>query len=124
MSNEYQPVSGQKIAVQALADALGVPVSTQMPTTRPRRFVVVSRIGDGARVFGAMNPRFLIECYAENECEAELLAEKTRWCWCDFERTKPHGINSASADQNMVRYEDPSVEHHRFQFTGSLQILL
>lgn len=117
------PVSGQKIAVLALSEALDVPVSTQMPSTRPRRFVLVSRIGDDQAVFGALTPRFLIECYAASELDAEELAEKARACWCDFERTKPHGINSARADQNMVRYEDPSVDHHRFQFTGTLQIL-
>lgn len=116
-------VSAQRVAVQALTQALDVPVSTQMPVRKPEEFVIISRIGDGDLIFGAYTPRFLVECYARSEVAAEELAEWVRYCWQRFEVVKPLGINSAQADANLVRYDAPDIDHFRFQFTGSLQIL-
>ena len=66
------------IVVQALTESLDVPVSTIMPTDRPPQHVIVSRIGSSEPTFGTSVSRFLIECFATSQLEAEQLGEQDR----------------------------------------------
>lgn len=116
------PKPSQRIAVQSLSAALpGVRVSTQLPDPRPAEHVVVSRIGGSSPPFGANVPRFLVECYAEDELAAEELGERVHHTW---KLLKSHGINWADTDDNLAPFDSPDRDYVRFQFTGSLQILL
>ena len=116
------PPSGKAVAVAALKQALpGVAVSTRMPTTRPDRHVIVSRIGGGARTFATSDPRFLVECYARDELAAEQLALEVEHAW---KHLRSHGINYASSDDNVAENPSPDPNHYRVQFTGTLQIIL
>lgn len=113
-------MTAQATAVAALVEALGVLVSTQMPDERkPGKFVIISRIGGGSTDWATRNPRFLVECYAHSEYEAETLGEKV---WEAWNRLRTHGIHHARADNNLTRYTDPDPKLFRFQFTGSMQL--
>lgn len=113
-------MTAQATAVAALVEALGVPVSTRMPDERkPDKFVIISRIGGGSNDWATRNPRFLIECYAHSEYDAEALGEHV---WETWNRLRTHGIHHARADNNLTRYGDPDPMLYRFQFTGSMQL--
>lgn len=109
----------QVIAVSALREALGVRVSTRRPDSPPDELVIVSRIGGGQQDWATRDPRFLIECYARSEAAAEVLAERARDAWI---RARTSEVTWASADNNITRFDDPDTSHHRFQFTGALQL--
>lgn len=111
----------QSIAVKALRDALGVRVSTKKPSKLDDRYVIVSRIGGSSSTFATSDPRFLVECYALTELEAEAFAEQVAVAW---RRLRTHGIVYAYDDQNLVPNNDPDTSHVRFQFTGGLRIVL
>lgn len=115
-------VAAQAVAVQAIQEALAVPASTRFPPKqmRPREFVVVSRIGGGADDWALKTPRFLIECYAASELDAERLADRAWDAWSALRAPAP--ISSGYADNNLTRYDNPDTEHVRFQFTGGLRL--
>lgn len=112
----------QVIAIQMLSDSLpGVRVSTRKPDPTPDSFVIVSRIGGGYNDWATRDPRFLVECYSNNEVEAERLAEAAHYAWSTARNSD---ILRAVADPNLTRHEDPDPKLFRFQFTGGLQIKL
>lgn len=113
-------MSTQATLVKALNDKVGVPVSTRMPTSRPERFIILSRIGGGADDWATRNPRFLVECYASKEVEAERLGEQT---WEAWRVLRTPEIHWTSVDNNLARNDDPDPKLHRFQFTGGAQFL-
>lgn len=114
-------ISAQKIAVAALHNALGVQVSTQLPdSNRPTKFVVLSRIGGGSDDWATKDPRFLIECYATSELVAEELADEAWDAWAGLRGPAP--LHRGYSDNNLTRYDNPDLKHHRFQFTGGLQL--
>lgn len=115
-------LSAQRVAVKALATDLDVRVSTQMaqPDKRPDRFVIISRIGGGSDDWAMKDPRFLIECYALSELDAEELADQVWDVWSGLRGPAP--ISTAYADNNLARYDNPDLKHHRFQFTGGLRL--
>lgn len=115
-------ISSQSIAVKALRSKLGIRVSTQLPASekRPEKFVIVSRIGGGSDDWATKNPRFLIECYALSELEAEELADQAWDVWSSLRGPAP--VSTAYADNNLTRYDNPDLKHHRFQFTGGLRL--
>lgn len=115
-------IAAQAVAVRALTAALGVRVSTQLPAPekRPDKFVVLSRIGGGSEDWAMKNPRFLVECYATSELEAEVLADEAWDVWSGLRGPAP--ISTAYADNNLTRYDNPDLKHHRFQFTGGLRL--
>lgn len=115
-------VSAQAVAVSALRGATGLDaISTQLPPpeNRPARFVVLSRIGGGSDDWATKDPRFLVECYATNELDAERLADEV---WEAWRRLRTPPITWGSVDNNLTRYDNPDVTHHRFQFTAGLQL--
>lgn len=116
-------ISTQAIAVQALSRALNLDaVSTQLPPAqyRPDQFIVLSRIGGGSDDWATKNPRFLVECYAPDELAAEMLADDA---WEAWRRLRTPPIHTASVDNNLAPYDNPDVDHVRFQFTAGLQLL-
>lgn len=116
-------ISTQKLAVAALINALdNVRVSTQLPDNknRPKKFVVLSRIGGGSDDWATRDPRFLVECYATSELEAEQLADEVWDVWSSLRGPAP--IHWGYADNNLTRYDNPDLVHHRFQFTGGLKL--
>lgn len=114
-------IAAQAVAVRALTMALGVRVSTQLPTPeRPDKFIVLSRIGGGSEDWAMKNPRFLVECYATSELDAEGLADEAWDVWSGLRGPAP--ISTAYADNNLTRYDNPDLKHHRFQFTGGLRL--
>lgn len=113
--------AAQLVARQALAQALDVKVSTQMPTNRPQEHVIISRIAGRSPTFGTNEPRFLVEVYATTELAAETLAEKVHAAWLSL---RTHEIIHSSSDYNLVPHSSPDPDHHRFQFTGGLTLKL
>lgn len=108
------------IAVEGL-QSLGVRVSTRKPDPHPARFVVVSRIGGGSDDWATLDPRFLVECFAESEVAAEELALQAFHAWLTEMRKVPE-VMWAQADPNLTRFDDPDPDLHRFQFTGGLKL--
>ena len=122
-------ISPLAIVVQALTKALDIPVSTIMPTDRPPQHVIVSRIGSSEPTFGTSISRFLIECFATSQLEAEQLGEHVHAKWLASRGGAIHWIDS---DHNLAPYDPPSTGspgatgdagHLRYQFTGSVQFL-
>lgn len=114
-------ISTQALAVQALMSTTGVEVSTRLPDQddRPDAFVVLSRIGGGSDDWATKNPRFLVECYAPDDVAAEILADDVWEAWRAANPTYPVW---ATADNNLAPYDNPDVDHRRFQFTAGLQL--
>lgn len=114
-------ISATAVAVKALRDATGLRVSTELPqpTKRPDEFVILSRIGGGSDDWATKNPRFLVECYALNEAAAERLADSV---WETWQSLRTPNVHFATVDNNLTRYDNPDLKHHRFQFTASLQL--
>ena len=111
----------QAIAVKALSGALGVRVSTKKPEKLEDKYVIVQRIGGSSATFATSNPRFLVQCYAPTELEAERFGEEVVAAWRGL---RTHGIVHGYDDYNLVPVADPDVSHARFQFTGGLTIKL
>ena len=93
------------IVVQALTRALDVPVSTIMPTDRPPQHVIVSRIGSSEPTFGTSISRFLVECFAPSQLEAEQLGEEVHAAWLSSRGGAIHWVDS---DHNLAPYDPPS----------------
>ena len=117
------------IVVQALNRVLDVDVSTIMPTKRPAKYVIVTRIGSSEPTFGTSISRFLIECFAPSPLEAEQLGEEVHAAWLSSRGGAIHWIDS---DYNLAPYDPPSPGDagatgeagvRRYQFTGSVQFL-
>lgn len=111
----------QAVAIKALSGALGVRVSTKKPEKLGDRYVIVQRIGGTSSTFATSNPRFLVQCYAPTELEAEQFGEEVVAAW---RALRSHGIVHGYDDHNLVPYADPDVSHVRFQFTGGLTLKL
>ena len=100
-----------------------------MPTKRPAKHVIVTRIGSSEPTFGTSISRFLIECFAPSPLEAEQLGEEVHTAWLSSRGGAIHWIDS---DYNLAPYDPPSPGDagatgeagvRRYQFTGSVQFL-
>lgn len=107
--------------MKALGDALGVRVSTQKPRELEDKYVIVSRIGGSSQTFATSDPRFLVECYAPTEYEAEMFAEQVAAAWRVL---RSGGIVWGYDDRNITQNADPDTSRYRFQFTGGVKIKL
>lgn len=113
-------MTAQAIVVKAVSEATGLPVSTRMPEkNKPDRFILVSRIGGGANDWATRNPRFIVECYAHSELDAEELGERV---WEQWRSLRTRFVQRASVDNNLTFFADPDPKLFRFQFTGSVQL--
>lgn len=123
--------SGQKVARLALLAGLDAydsdcPVSTQLPSTPPPAFIVLSRTGGVTPDFASDEVRLLVECYAAKEEDAEVLANTAlaalRWV---HGRTVNGAVVRWRRDFGPTRFDNPDTEHRfRFQFTGALRVSL
>ncbi|MHB2251713.1 hypothetical protein [Corynebacterium aurimucosum] len=111
-------VAAQALVVGLLRQALDVRVATKMPDPEPDRFIIVSRIGGGGDTWATKAPRFLIECWATSELEAEKLADDAWDAWGTFRTDQ---ITWSAPDNNLTQYDDPDSRFSRFQFTATLQ---
>ncbi|AKK05241.1 hypothetical protein CMUST_15725 (plasmid) [Corynebacterium mustelae] len=113
--------ASQVVAVEVLSRGLGgVRVSTRKPDPAPNMFVVVSRIGGGEATIATRDPRFLVECFARSEDDAEDLAEQARAVW---RSCRSREIHWAYVDNNLTRFDDPDPKLFRFQFTAGLSLM-
>lgn len=127
--------NGQKTARAAILAGLAVlgdasKVSTKLPpsTDALTSFVVLSRIGGDEQNFATDAPRFLFECYARTEIDAEDLANRVR-AVLKWARGREFGGVlvrwTDTAGSGPVKFDNPDAASHiRFQFTGELFLAL
>lgn len=113
-------MSATAAARALLLDHLDVPVSTRKPEQLPAGgCVVISRIGGGDE--WAMVPvRFLVECFATGELEAERLGEDVSRAWSGL---RDRRVVHCGHDKNLSRHDHPTPGQFRFQFTGTLTLV-
>lgn len=76
MTNVLVPI--EQALVTFLATATGYPTSTKIPTSRPARFVRVSRAGGTVRNLSQSDPSVLVECWGATDSDAWAVA-KAAW---------------------------------------------
>lgn len=115
-----------KIVGAHLRDVLdGVPVSRDVPNPRPRRFVVLRRVGGVARTIVSDEPTLRVECWGADDDDAHDLAQEVRM---RLAAMRGH----MSADGHVVyrvgelagpgRLPDPTSDHERYVFTASVHV--
>lgn len=62
-------VDSVKLVIDVLAEALAVPVSSDMPAERPEQYVMVSLIGGSATPY-LQSPRISLTCWGKNDFDA------------------------------------------------------
>lgn len=62
-----------ELVVSILAEALDVPVSTEVPATRPDRLVTVDLSGDQSDEF-VLRPRYALTCWGASDKDAHGIA--------------------------------------------------
>lgn len=77
------------LVVGILAQDLGVPVSTEVPPTRPQRFALVSLDGDMSDPF-ILRPRFTIMCWGTTDIDAHGIALSALHALADASQTHPY----------------------------------
>jgi len=108
------------LVIAELARRVGVPVSSRMPgTPKPQAFIIVSRIGGGMEDWALRNPRFLVECYAHTELDAEAMAETAYEAWVRMRSSQIHPPPTAPPPGSAA----PDPKLYRFQFTGGVRLL-
>lgn len=90
------------MVVEILSDELDVPVSTEVPMTRPDRFVLVSLDGDMSDMF-ILRPRFTLMCWGSSDLDAHGIALSALHALTDAAETHPY--LSAVQMQAMARDE-------------------
>lgn len=66
-------MDGIALAVSILKDALDMPVSTDIPSDRPKRYVLVDLDGDGSTPF-LIRPRLALTCWGSSDRDAHSIA--------------------------------------------------
>ena len=106
-------------AVIQAVDGLGVPVSTEVPATRPASFIRVTATGGTERNLTQIDPTFLIECWAASSVAAEALA-RAAWQVLRAAQSVTLGDGSAWVARSTltlpVDYPDARTGSPRFQF--------
>ena len=125
--------NGQKTARAAVLGGLAIlgdstKVSTQLPpnTEALASFVVLSLIGGDEDNFATDAPRFLFECYAKAEVDAEDLAHRVRAA-LKWARGREFGgvLVRWTTTAGPVKFDNPDAANHfRFQFTGEMFLAL
>lgn len=99
------------LVVGILADALQVPVSTEIPPTRPKRLVMVALSGDLSDEF-IHRPRIMLTCWGESDADAHGLAMSAWHALADAAST--HDLLSYVALETMSRDEWTSTGQARY----------
>lgn len=66
-------IDPNELVIGILSDALAVPVTTEMPTDRNPRCVVVAQDGDESDEF-VLRPRMNLMCWGDNDPDARMIA--------------------------------------------------
>lgn len=117
-------VSRIAVARAILAPAFpGTTVSSKVPSTRPNRFIRLTRIG-GVPGWAFDNPSLVVECWSTDGVDAEkmaLLAMRT--LYDSPGATYAGGFVTYWRPGALVDFKDPDIpQQERWQFTGALGI--
>lgn len=96
-----------------LSDALGVPVSSELPPVLPKEFVTIKRTG-GVRV-GIRNdtPQVAVRVYSDTEVNAWELAKRIRRAMFELPSLTPDVLRVA---ESSVSVSNPESKAHRGYF--------
>ena len=101
------------LVVGILADALAVPVSTEVPAQRPQRFVMVSLNGDTSDEF-IHRVRYGLTVWGESDADAHGLA-MSAW----------HALTDAAQDDDLLSAVGlDSMSRDEWTATGSARYLV
>lgn len=120
-----KPKPGLAVTRAVLAAKLpSVPVSSDMPATRPAKFIRVSLLDTDHPNPGATVPRPLIECWAETSVLAEVLAGDAVHALLNAKNNNPHAgayVKAFDDVQGPFELNDPDIQdRRRWQFHGNL----
>lgn len=107
------------LVVGILADALDVPVSTEVPRERPDRLVTVDLAGDHSTPY-VLQPRYQILCWGRSDQEAHAMARAcldALWAAAD-----EHPYLSSCQLESMARDEWTSTGQGRYLLVVDLTI--
>lgn len=107
------------LVVAILADELDVPVSTDIPETRPNRAVLVELSGDESDMF-IMRPRYALTCWGETDRDAKSIAVSAVHALSDAALDHPY--LSHVALETMSREEWSRNGHARYMAEVALTI--
>ena len=96
----------------ALRKGLGVPSSSAVPSTRPKRFTTVERTG-GGYALGKDSPNLAVQVWAETEAEAYALALMAREVLLGMRETCPSVCSCSVGD--IYSFFDPESRTPRYQ---------
>lgn len=115
--------STKSIMVGLIQGLTTAPVSTVLPPDIDKKdnFIVLSRIGGGRSNLATREGRFLIEVYAKDEDQAEVLAESIYMKLYHYHDKK---IIRCIPDNNLTQFNDSDLDYIRFQFTSTALIRL
>ena len=103
-----------------------VPVSQDVPTDRPNKFIVVDRVGGSEIAHGTVSvPIFVFQCYALNTGDAEELAELllAELKSAQFTVVGDVQFRNFSLVGSPQHFPDPQVQdRRRWQMTGTFAI--
>lgn len=108
-----------EIVVAILDDALGVPVSTEVPATRPERLVTVDLEGKAGTPL-IMRPRYQIVCWGRSDREAHGIARACLDALWGAAETHPY--LSACQMESMARDEWSATGQARYLLVVDLTI--
>lgn len=101
-----------------------IPVSSEQPKTRPKKYIVVSLLNTINDNPAFTVPRPLIECWAETSEQAELLANQAVKVLRNAQgRFADAWVKRMRDIQGPVPLNDPDIQdRRRFQFHGDLYL--
>lgn len=115
-----KPVNVEAVLVKFLGAALGKPVATKVPTTRPAQFVRVTRAGGARRNVAQSGSRVIVECWAASETDAWALCVAAYDALDDLD-VDPGELPFMSVDlSDPVNYPDTATGSPRYQFIATI----
>lgn len=107
-------IDATEITVGILADALDVPVSTDIPMTRPDRLVMVSLESSEGDQF-LLRPTYALTCWGMSDIDAKGIAMSALHALTDAAET--HEWLSSAQMQNLARDEWSGTGQARYVLT-------
>ena len=121
-----KPVNVEAALVARLRSVLSVQVGTRVPSSRPDRFVVLSRAGGDRSNLVQSTPRVLVECWGTTDAAAWSLVQDA-WAAVDAVdgEALTQGVWVARVDlTEPVNYPDDATASPRYQFIATLTVNL
>lgn len=123
-----RPAPLEQALVAHLRPLLGVPVSTRVPSSRPDRFLLVSRTGGTRSNLGQSRPVILVEAWAKTDGDSWALASDAYNALDALPyQDEPLGTGVYVADCDLadpVNYPDSQSGTPRYQFVATLTVNL